>query len=392
MEMFKCPFYTDNPNDLKWDEISSAYPWIERMKQVEQDPVWHAEGNVWIHTRMVTEALISLPEFHLENEQDRHILFWTALLHDVEKFSTTVLDDYSEDEKRPCISAPRHAKKGEYTARDILYREHDCPFHIREQICKLVRWHGVPLWAMDKEDPQRTVLESSLHIKNRWLGMFAKADAIGRKCHDLQDLLCRIEIFEEICKENGVWDSPYQFPSELGRFLYFYDSDKNHPDYEPFDDYVGDVVMFCGLPGAGKSTYIKERYKGRPVVSMDAIRRERKIKRGDKKAEGRMLQDIKEATKEYMRKSTPFVWDATNITKNDRGKLIDMAMTYKYKVKIIYLEPDYKTLLKQNSDREYKVPESTIKGYLRGLEIPGPSEACFVKYITPDVSETQTTH
>ncbi|MDG1949252.1 MAG: AAA family ATPase [bacterium] len=390
--MFKCPFYTDNPADLDWDAISAAYPWIERMKTVEQDPIWHAEGNVWIHTRMVTEALIGLPEFHEESEQDRHILFWTALLHDVEKFSTTVLDDYSEDEKRPCVSAPRHAKRGEYTARDILYREHNCPFEIREQICKMVRWHGVPLWAMDKDNPQKTVLESSLYIKNRWLGMFAKADALGRKCHDLQDLLCRIEIFEEICKENKVWDSAYQFPSELGRFLYLYDESKTYPDYEPFDDYVGNVTMLCGLPGAGKSTYIKKRHPGTPVVSMDAIRRERKIKRGDKKAEGRMLQEIKEMAKEYMRKSTPFVWDATNITKNDRGKLIDLAMTYKYKVKIVYIEPDYNTLLQQNSEREYKVPESTIKGYLRGLEIPGPSEAYVVKYATPDVPKIKATH
>lgn len=67
-----------------------------------------------------------------------------------------------------------------------------------------------------------------------------------------------------------------------------------------------------------------------------------------------------------------------------RGKLIDMAVTYKYKVKIVYIEPSYKTLLQQNNDREYKVPEATIKGYLRGLEVPSPSEAYAVKYITPD--------
>lgn len=381
--MFKCPFYADKLSDLKWDEITAAYSWIKDMKTVAQDPVWHSEGNVWIHTRMVIEALISLPEFHLESEQDRHILFWAALLHDVEKRSTTILDDYSEEEKRPCVSAPRHAKKGEYTARDILYREHECPFHIREQICKIVRWHGTPLWAMDKNDPKKTVLESSLHIKNRWLGMFAKADALGRKCPDLDSLLLKIEIFEEICKENSVWDEPYEFQSELGKFLYFYDESKTYPDYEPFDDFVGDVIILCGLPGAGKSTYIKEKCGSRPIVSMDEVRRERKIRRGDKKAEGRMLQYVKELAKTYLRKSTPFIWDATNITRNDRGKLIDMAVTYKYKVKIVYIEPHYRILLQQNNSREYKVPESTIKGYLRGLEIPSPSEGCVVKYITP---------
>ena len=385
--MFKFPFYTDNADDLKWDEITAAFPWVKDMVDVEQDSIWHAEGNVNIHTRMVTQALLRLPEFHLESEQDRHILFASALLHDVEKRSTTIRE-WSEEEKREVVGAPRHAKKGEYTARDILYREFDCPFEIREKICKMVRWHGVPLWAMDKKDPTKTVIDSSLHIKNRWLGMFAKADAIGRSCADLDSLLLRIEIFEEICKDHSVWDEPYEFKSELGQFLYFYDEDKTYPDYEPYDDYVGEVTILCGLPGAGKSTYIKDRHGSAPVVSMDAIRRERKIKRGDKKAEGQMLQHVKELAKTYLRKSTPFIWDATNITRNDRGKLIDMAVTYKYKVKLVYIEPDYKTLLQQNSDREYKVPESTIKGYLRGLEVPSPSEAYVVKYITPDAKRT----
>lgn len=199
--MFKFPFYTDKADDLKWGEITATYPWIKDMLDVEQDPIWHAEGNVNTHTRMVTQALLR-------------------------------------------------------------------------------------------------------------------------------------------------------------------------------------------LPGAGKSTYIKNKYGSHPVVSMDAIRREKNVRRGNKKEEGRMLQEVKELAKSYLRKSTPFVWNATNITRNDRGKLIDMAVTYKYKVKIVYIEPDYKTLLQQNSEREYKAPESTIKGYLRGLEVPSPSEAYVVKYITPDAKTT----
>lgn len=380
--MYKFPFYTDNADQLQWDAITEHYPWVKRMLDVPQDPVWHAEGNVNIHTRMVTQALLRLDEFHEESEQARHILFQGALMHDIEKFSTTITDDYSEEEQRPCISAPRHAKKGEYTAREIMYRD-GVPFDVREKVCKIVRWHGVPLWTMDKGDPTKTVLKSSLHIPNRWLAMFAKADVYGRICEDQGDLLTRIEIFEEICKENGVWDSPYEFPSDLGKYLYFSDEDKTYPAYEPYDDFVGEMVVMCGLPGAGKTTYIREKHPNLPVISMDDIRKERKIRRGDQKAEGQMIQDVKDMAKQRLRKSEPFVWDATCITELDRSKLIDLAKTYKAKVKIVYVEPDFKTLLAQNKNREAQVPEKTLLGYLRGLEIPSPSEAVEVKYVTP---------
>lgn len=380
--MYKFPFYTDNADELQWDAITEHYPWVKRMLKVPQDPVWHAEGDVNTHTKMVTQALLRLDEFHQESEQARHILFQGALMHDIEKFSTTITDDYSEEEQRTCISAPRHAKKGEYTARELMYQD-GVPFEVREQICKIVRWHGVPLWTIDKGDPTKTVLKSSLHIPNRWLAMFAKADVYGRICTDQGDLLTRIELFEEICKDNGVWDGAYEFPSELGKFIYFSDEDKTYPGYEPYDDFKGEMIIMCGLPGAGKSTLIRQRYSDLPVVSMDEMRRERKAKHGDQKVQGQIVQEAKELTKENLRQGRDFVVDATNITELDRGKLIEMAKTYKAKPRIIYVEPEYKTLLSQNKNREYPVPEKSILGYLRGLEIPSPSEAVKVEYITP---------
>jgi len=45
---------------LNWQGLVSSFEWIRQMKSVPQDPVYHAEGDLLIHTRMVVEALISM--------------------------------------------------------------------------------------------------------------------------------------------------------------------------------------------------------------------------------------------------------------------------------------------------------------------------------------------
>ena len=59
------------------------------MAAVPQDPEWHGEGDVLTHTKMVADALFRLPEYQALDAQAQHILFASALLHDVEKRSTT---------------------------------------------------------------------------------------------------------------------------------------------------------------------------------------------------------------------------------------------------------------------------------------------------------------
>ena len=112
------------------------------MAAVPQDPEWHGEGDVLTHTKMVADALFRLPEYQALDEQAQHILFAAALLHDVEKRSTTTSE---ERDGRIRIVSPRHAKKGEHTARQILYCDLAAPFAVREAVAKLVRWHGLPL-------------------------------------------------------------------------------------------------------------------------------------------------------------------------------------------------------------------------------------------------------
>ncbi len=361
---------------IDWAAIEQKFDWFRDMKGVPQDPIWHAEGDVFTHTKMVVEALRALPEFRALSEQDQHILFTAALTHDIEKRSTTGTEVIDGLER---IVSPGHAKKGEFTVRTLLYKDMPAPFHIREQIAKLVRLHGLPLWAIEKPDPAKAVIGASLVVNTQHLSMLAKADILGRICQDQEEILLRIELFNELCKEQQCFGAPRAFESDYGRYLYL-NKEEASPDYVPFDDLKFEVYMMCALPGSGKDTYIA-RNLDLPVLSLDDIRREHKIDPRDKKKNGQIIQLGKEKAKAFMRARQSFVFNATNITGDMRGKWISLFTDYGGRVKIVYLEVPYKTLISQNHNREYKVPEDVVNRMVTKLEIPGPHEAHEIDFV-----------
>jgi len=357
-----------------WATLREQFPWVADMEHVEQHRVHHAEGNVAIHTQMVTKELEQLSAYCLLSSDEREILWTAALLHDVEKRSV------SEDDGNGFITAYGHARKGEYTARTILYRDVPVSFPVREQICALVRYHGLPLWLMEKPDPVRKVLEVAYRCSTALLKLLAEADARGRTCEDLDVLLDSLEYFELFCREQDCWGHPKIFATPTARFHYFHTPD-SYVDYIPFEQFKCEVTLFSGLPGMGKDHYIQSLSKDIPVISLDELRRKYKISPTDKSGNGRVIQEAKEQAREYLRKGQDFVWNATNITRQMRSQLIDLFTDYGAKVKIVYIEKPYEQWRKQNFSREYPLPENVLDKMLLKLEIPLLTEAHEVSYI-----------
>ena len=51
-------------NEVNWTNVNSFMPYhIDLMKRCEQDPFFHAEGNVWNHTLLVIEKLLKDCDF-----------------------------------------------------------------------------------------------------------------------------------------------------------------------------------------------------------------------------------------------------------------------------------------------------------------------------------------
>ncbi len=351
-----------------WDYLAQAFSWVADMHGVLQDAVHHAEGDVATHTQMVLAALQSNPAFTELPLQKQEILWAAALLHDVEKRSTTITENDGS------ITSRGHAKRGEFTAREILFTEIQTPFAVREQIASLVRYHGLPLWLFEKRDTQKAAIEASLRTDMQLLSLLARADIEGRICADKKALLERIDFFDAYCIEQGCWEGPKAFASGAARFHYFSKEDAS-PDYIPFDNTKCEVILLSALPGMGKDNYIRQHYQGYPVISLDDIRRKHRLKPEDKSANGWVAQQAKEMAKQYLRAGQSFVWNATNITRQMRSQLIDLFTTYKAKVTIVYIERPYHVWLQQNHNREHAVPIAALHRMLQKLEIPLLQEA-----------------
>lgn len=362
-------------NTYNLDKLAPEFNWVADMKGVPQDKIFHAEGDVFIHTQMVVEALLQLTEFQLLAEKDQHILIAAALMHDIEKRSTTILEDGR-------ISSPGHAKKGEKTVRQLLYRQGKTTFETREYIAKLVRLHGLPIWAIEKPNFEVELLKASLYINTFHLYILAKADIMGRSCNDQLDLLDRLSYFSALCQELNCWNQPYNFPSKESKFNYFLNESASR-FYEPFkmDDF--EVILMSGIPGSGKDTYITNNFAHLPVISLDEIRRTHKIKPTDKSGNGKVIQFAKKQAREYLRANTTFVWNATNITKQLRQQIIQLFADYGAQVRIVYLETDYKTLLVRNRKREHPIPTRVLERMIDKLEPPTKDE-CTVLEIHAD--------
>lgn len=344
------------------------------MHGVPQSPIDHAEGDVATHTQMVLKALEQLPEYRLLPPQAQEILWAAALMHDIEKRSTTVTDDDGT------ITAHGHAHRGAMTTRQVLYRDIPAPFCIREEIAGLVKYHGLPVRLMDKPDAVKTLLRASLEVNTEWLYLLAKADIMGRICSDSPDLLYRVELYKEMCLEQDCWGKPKQFPGSLARFRYFRKDDQD-PGYVPFDDRKGDVILLSGIAGSGKDHYLAQNYPGLTVISLDSMRRRLKVDRNDTKANGRIIQEAQELAKKYLSAGKPFAWNATNITTQQRDQLIGLFAEYNPTIHIVYAEVPYARLLAQNEARDLPIPPIALERMIDRLEVPKDWEAHEVKYV-----------
>lgn len=360
-------------NNKEWSALEQQFSWVADMKHVPQSKIHHAEGNVDIHTQMVLDELQYVDDYNSLSEQEQEVVWAAALLHDVEKRSTTV------DEGNNLITSKGHARKGEYSVRSILFRDEPTPFIIREQITSLVRYHGLPIWLLEKPNPEKKVAEVSLRLNTMHLGILAEADVLGRLSKDTREMVDRVNLFRQFCKETDCWQKPRTFATAHSRYHYF-NTEDSYIDYVPFDDFRSNVILLSGLPGMGKDYYIRSLNLDIPIISLDDIRRKHKISPTDSKRNGWIVQEAKEQARVYLRSGQNFIWNATNITQLMRKQLVDLFVSYKAYVNIVYIEKPYKEWKEQNKNRDFPVPNAVLDKMLNKLDVPQLPEAHAINY------------
>lgn len=367
---------------VDWTPIEALLGDILRpMADTPQSPRWHGEGDVWTHTKMVVQTLLELPEYCALKEEDRQILFFAALFHDVGKPRCTRREDGQWVSRG-------HGRAGEQIIRQKLWLEFGLcgtpeKQQFREKICRYIRYHSTPVHAIDNTDGvQRLQLiaaegEQLPGFTVRLLCLLSQADVIGRINPDTKTQLEKIELCRMLAKESGCYNGPFPFPSFYTRFSYLSGMDIL-PEQPLYDPTWGQVVMLSGLPGVGKDTWIRDYCPDMPVVSLDDIRRE--LDYAATKNQALIAQEGHNRAKEYLRKKQPFVWNATDISPMIRRKQVQLFCDYGATVKIVYLETDWQEQLRRNGGRESSVPEQAICRMLEKLEPPYPGEAHRIKW------------
>ena len=113
------------------------FPEIKDILGVPQDPEWHPEGDVGIHTMLVVDAAAKIASRDLLIDDERAVLLFSALTHDFAKAGTTAL---RERDGRVRWTAHGHEAAGGPLARAFLERIGIKPA-IVEQVVPLVENH-----------------------------------------------------------------------------------------------------------------------------------------------------------------------------------------------------------------------------------------------------------
>jgi predicted kinase len=359
---------------IDWAAIED---WLEAIVPVaalaatEQDNVFHAEGDVWTHTRMALETLVTSPDYAALDVAGRSIVAAGVLLHDVGKPATT-----RRDGER--ITSRGHSARGENLARVALWRR-GVPFVIREQVCALIRHHQVPFFGITRSAAQaaRLAIELSLITRHRWLVCVAEADARGRRCADPAEqaqIVLHCALWAEHCRELGVLDAPQTFASAHTRRVYFEAAaGARQPEVLAHDDTRCEVVVMAGLPASGKDTWLHVHRPELPVISLDAIRDELDIDPDDGQAG--VVTAARDRARGYLRAGTSFAWNATNLSAALRGSLLDLLRSYRARTHVVYCETSASAQERRNRSRSDPVPATALIRMLDRWSVPDLTEA-----------------
>ena len=146
------------------------FPELKALIAVPQSPIWHPEGDVWIHTMMCVDEMVGL----LGNDEKENLKYMFAILcHDLGKATHTSIE---EDGR---IRAIGHEEAGVEPTKSFLYRltnEHD----FIASILPLVEHHLKPSQFYRGKAKDKAFRKLATKVNIEELVVVAKADFLGR--------------------------------------------------------------------------------------------------------------------------------------------------------------------------------------------------------------------
>jgi tRNA nucleotidyltransferase (CCA-adding enzyme) len=158
------------------------FPEVDRLVGVLQEPEWHPEGDVYLHTMLALDKAAKILATSEFSRPEKLTVMLAVLCHDFGKANTTEVIDER-------IRTIGHAKAGLEPTTALLDRLNIYTidgFPVREQVLRLVEYHLVPpqLHAASLEVPTtnvgRTLRRLALKVRLDLLAAVSLADMLGR--------------------------------------------------------------------------------------------------------------------------------------------------------------------------------------------------------------------
>ncbi|MDP3278485.1 MAG: AAA family ATPase [Deltaproteobacteria bacterium] len=391
---------------LRDHPLRSSWPELAALEATPQDPGWHAEGDVLIHTEMVLRAFAEQDAASLPSEHARRIVRTACFLHDIAKPQTTIFD--AELNR---VIAPRHERLGEIAVRNALHGAAWSPSD-RRLISVLVGTHHLVkrvVKAADREGAGAALDLLASRVDTRMLWALELADMQGRRCEDQQGQLDIVGLFRMLCEERGVFGqapSPWiteadaagvSFVSERARRYALDEAHRRRLSGELRDEWQAralvhelaqrepaEVILTVGVSGSGKSAQIAGLDGSWQRISSDDVRRELF---GHETTQGNPTEvhaRCRAKLREVLRRSGRAVMDATHLLRDQRATVLALCHQYGAHVTHWVFDVDPEETRRRNQSRERRVPDEVIGRQLGRFEWPGPEEAHAIR-----VFETQ---
>jgi putative nucleotidyltransferase with HDIG domain len=179
---------SDYFNEIVNTPMFKCHPFsmLFRLKQTEQSPAHHPEGNVWNHTMLVVDQAAKKKL----KSRDERAFMWAALLHDIGKPDTTKI-------RKGKITAYDHEKVGEALCKEFL-REFTTDEKFIKKVSSMIRWHMQILHVV-KDLPFADIETMKEDTDINEIALLGFCDRMGRTKVDMEKEMNNIEIFLRKC-------------------------------------------------------------------------------------------------------------------------------------------------------------------------------------------------